>query len=143
MGLTQDTTAVTAVATAASSLQLWGAAMFGALIGWYVYFINRYRKGDVQISDLATVLGVIGGGAVLALFPAKSDLFGAYGVGLFGGFFLYFILLVLMVAKSPNFSVDWFLDGRRRKPADDEVVPPGTAETVHAMGVEPRGRGPQ
>ena|SRR5262245_15814775 len=118
----------------ASNLQLWGAAFFGALIGWYVYFLNRYRSGEVQISDLTTLLGVIGGGAVLALFPAKSDLFGAYGIGLFSGFFLYFIILVLMVAKSPNFSVDWFLDGRRKQPAADEVIPPSTAQTIRPLG---------
>ena len=134
MELFADSTAAACAANCtASNLQLWGAAFFGALIGWYVYFLNRYRTGDVQISDLATLLGVIGGGAVLTLFPAKSDLFGAYGVGLFSGFFLYFLMLMFMVAKSPNFSVDWFLDGRRVKPADNEVIPPKTAETVHAM----------
>jgi len=122
----------------ASNLQLWGAAFFGALIGWYVYFINRYRAADVQISDLVTVLGVIGGGAVLTLFPAKSDLFGAYGIGLFSGFFLYFVLLWVMVGKSPNFSVDWFLDGRRKVLGNDEMIGPEVKPTTHAMLTEGR-----
>jgi len=122
-------------------LQLWGAAFFGALIGWYVYFINRYRASDVQISDLVTLLGVIGGGAVITLFPAKTDLFGAYGIGLFAGFFLYFMVLGLMVGKSPNFSVDWFLDGRRKTLATDEMIGPEVKPTTHAMLAE--GRKPQ
>src|SRR5687767_8929099 len=107
---------------AASTLQLVGAGCFGALIGWYVYFINRYRTSDVQIGDLVTIMGVIGGGAVLALFPARTYLFGAYGIGLLAGFFAYFFVLILMVAKSDNFGVDWFLDGRRKALADTEMI---------------------
>lgn len=104
-------------------LQLVGAAAFGILIGWYVYYINRYRKADVQLSDLVTLIGVIGGGAVLALFPTGTNLFGAYGIGLAIGFFGYFIVLLILVYRSNNFDSDWFLDGRRRKPADDYYIP--------------------
>ncbi len=121
----------------ASALQVWGAIGFGALIGWYVYFINRYRKADVQLSDLVTLIGVIGGGAVLSLFPARSDLFGAYGIGLALGFFGYFIVLVILVAIShtttKHFDVDWFLDGRRVWPVNDYQIPTETAATVHSM----------
>jgi hypothetical protein len=117
----------------ASTVQLLGAGGFGAIIGWYVYYINRYRKVDVQLGDLATVIGLLGGGAVLALFPAKSDLFGAYGIGLFIGFFAYFMTLLIMVRISPNFDVDWFLDGRRKKPSPDQIIPPDTAQTITAM----------
>jgi len=122
-------------------MQLWGAAFFGALIGWNVYVINRYRKSDVQLSDLVTLIGVIGGGAVLTLFPAGSDLFGAYGIGLFAGFFLYFIFLTVMVAGSKNFTFDWFLDGRRKKVADEDMIGPEYRPTTGAMLAE--GRGPQ
>lgn len=108
-----------------SILQLLGAGGFGILLGWLVYHTNRYRRGEVQFSDLVTLVGVIGGGAVLALFPAKTDLFGAYGIGLFVGFFGYFLLLVLMVLRSSNFTIDWFLDGRRIPPAPPYVIPPG------------------
>jgi hypothetical protein len=121
----------------ATTLQIWGAVFFGALIGWFVYFINRYRVGDVQLSDIVTLLGVVGAGAILTLFPAKSDLFGAYGIGLFSGFFLYFLVLIFMVRKSPNFSVDWFLDGRRTKPGPNEIIPDEVARTVRAMGETP------
>lgn len=109
----------------ATSIQLWGAGGFGAIIGWYVYYINRYRTGDVQLSDLVTLIGILGGGAILALFPAGSNLFGAYGIGLFIGFFGYFLILLLLVTVSRNFGVDWFLDGRRRKPGPDEIIPDG------------------
>jgi len=111
-----------------------GAGGFGALIGWYVYYINRYRTGDVQFSDLVTLVGVLGGGSVLALFPARTDLFGAYGIGLFAGFFGYFLILVAWVGASPNFDIDWFLDGRRKAPGKDYVIPEGTRATAAAMG---------
>lgn len=117
-----------------TTIQLIGAGGFGALIGWYVYFINRYRKDDVQLGDLVTVIGVIGGGAILALFPAKSDLFGAYGIGLFSGFFFYFIVLIFLVNSSDNFNFDWFLDGRRKKPKGDFYIPENTPTTHRPMG---------
>lgn len=104
-------------------LQLIGAGCFGAIIGWYVYYINRYRKADVQLSDLVTIIGLLGGSAVLALFPSGSDLFGAYGIGLAIGFFSYFLALIIMVNVSKNFGVDWFLDGRRKLPDGSVFVP--------------------
>jgi hypothetical protein len=107
----------------ATTLQLAGAIGFGALIGWYLYYINRYRTSQVDLADLVTVIGAIGGGAILVLFPARSDLFGAYGIGLALGFFGYFIVLTIMVSLTRNFSVEFFLDGRRKKPADDEIMP--------------------
>lgn len=118
---------------AASTIQMLGAGGFGAIIGWYVYYINRYRKGDVSFSDLTTVLGIIGGGLVVSLFPAQSDLFGAYGIGLFIGFFAYYLILAISVQISQNFNVDWFLDGRRRTPAPGWEIPDAVRKTVGAM----------
>lgn len=117
----------------AGLLQLLGAGGFGAVIGWYVYYINRYRKGDVQLTDVVTLVGAIGGAAIMALFPAKSDLFGAYGIGLAAGFFGYFFALIVMVGLSKKFAIEWFLDGRRRKLADDEVIPGEIEQTVRPM----------
>ncbi|MBK8426294.1 MAG: hypothetical protein IPL27_10170 [Lewinellaceae bacterium] len=116
-----------------STIQLLGAGGFGCLIGWYVYYINRYRKGDVQLSDLVTLIGVIGGGSVLALFKEGTDLFGAYGIGLFIGFFGYFLVLLLLVGISRNFNADWFLDGRRIKPSGDFEIPGDVRPTTGGM----------
>lgn len=107
----------------ATTIQLLGSGGFGALMGWYVYYTNRYRKEDVKLSDLVTLIGVLGGAGILALFPARSDLFGSYGIGLFIGFFGYFFALLLFVAVSKNFTLDWFLDGRRVRPSDPFYIP--------------------
>ena len=118
---------------AASTIQLWGAAGFGAVIGWFLYFINRYRTGEANFGDITTILGVVGGAGVLALFPQRSDLFGAYGVGLAIGFFGYFFILGGLVSLSKNFDVDFFLDGRRKAPTGDYLIPEGTRMTTAAM----------
>jgi len=127
----------------ASVLQLIGAGCFGAIIGWYVYYINRYRKADVQLSDLVTVIGVIGGSAILALFPTGTDLFGAYGIGLAVGFFGYFLVLIILVGVSENFEADWFLDGRRKLPDGTIFVPqvgtPAAGGTAMAADKKPQG----
>ncbi|WP_454757704.1 hypothetical protein [Cupriavidus campinensis] len=111
-----------------------GAFAFGVVLGWFVYFTNRYRKGDVQFSDLIALLGVIGGAAVTALFGgASGTLFGYYGVGLAVGFFAYFLVLVLMVARSDQFDATWFLDGRRKALPDGWVIPGDVRATTAPM----------
>lgn len=121
----------------ASLLQLLGAGSFGFVMGWQLYFVNRYRGDGVSLADLGAVLAVIGGSAVLALFPAESDLFGAYGIGLVAGFLSYFLILAVLVARSPDFSREWFLDGRRKTPAAGETTE-GAAPTSHPMHTELR-----
>jgi uncharacterized membrane protein len=108
---------------AVHDIQLYGAGAFGAVIGWYIYYINRHRRDDVTATDLVTLIGIIGGTAVLALFPAHSDLFGAYGIGLAIGFFGYFVIMMILVVISRNFGVDYFLDGRRKKPTGNDYIP--------------------
>ncbi len=105
-------------------LQQIGAGCFGAIVGWYVYFINRHRTGDVHFSDLVSVVGIIGGGTVVALYKPDTPLFGAYGIGLAVGFFGYLLVLAILVRRSKNFNADWFLDGRRKEPEGEMGYPP-------------------
>lgn len=105
------------------TLEQIGALGFGLVIGWFLYFVNRYRRSEASFTDITTVLGAVGGAAVTSLFPNGTVLFGAYGLGLAIGFFSYFVILVVMVGISPNFGVDYFLDGRRKGLADGETIP--------------------
>ncbi len=118
-----------------------GAFAFGVVVGWFVYFTNRYRKGDASFADITTLLGVIGGGAVTALFgEGKTDLFGAYGIGLAVGFFAYFATLIVLVKRSKGvFAMTWFLDGRRKKPGPEEEIPADTRPTVAPMDIRRSG----
>jgi hypothetical protein len=98
-----------------------GAFAFGMVIGWNIYFINRYRK-DVVIGDLAALIGAIGGSAILTVFEAKTLLFAYYGMGLAAGFFSYFLVLLVMVFKSSEVGIEWFLTGKGKR-ADDSSHP--------------------
>jgi hypothetical protein len=69
----------------------WGALLFGIVVGWIVYRTLVRRVGGAQISDIATVVGAVGGAAVTNLFNSKH-LFGLYSIGLAAGFFAYLIL---------------------------------------------------
>ena len=120
-----------------------GAFAFGLVVGWNVYFVNRYRRGEIGFGDITSLVGTVGGAAVLALYDRTSDLFGAYGVGLGVGFFLYFLSLVRLVSKSPNFEMDWFLDGRRKNPADGWGYDAERRPTMAPMAPRPTGEGGQ
>ena len=66
-----------------------GALCFGLVIGWVTYRTLR-RKDGTALSDIATVIGAVGGAAVTSLFA--DDLFSSYCIGLAIGFFGYFIV---------------------------------------------------
>jgi uncharacterized membrane protein YeaQ/YmgE (transglycosylase-associated protein family) len=81
-----------------------GAICFGVVIGWITYRTLRRSSQAVRLSDLATVIGAVGGGAVTAIFD-NQDLFGCYTIGLAGGFFAY-LLLAATVLKDVNWLGD-------------------------------------
>ncbi|MFI4975512.1 MAG: protease pro-enzyme activation domain-containing protein [Caulobacterales bacterium] len=112
-----------------------GALVVGVLIGWFTYYINRYRTSGLQLGDITTLLGVVGTGA-LALFKDRT-IFAGYCFGLGIGFFGYLIFLVSLVLRSPNFTLDWFLDGRRKEPVAPFYIPDGTAVTVRPAFAPP------
>lgn len=118
-----------------------GAFAFGLVIGWFLYFLNRYRRGDVSLSDISTVLGAVGGAAVTSLFGGgAANLFASYGIGLATGFFGYLVMLFVMVLLSKDFDVDYFLDGRRNvlpagKYIPGDVRPPAVSFDAPPQGV--------
>jgi len=76
-----------------------GAFWFGIVIGFITYRTLRHKK-ESGISDIATVIGAVGGGAVLALFPADSTRFDFYGIGLAVGFFLYLAISLALTGSK-------------------------------------------
>lgn len=64
-----------------------GAVVFGAVLGWYLYFNMRLQRTH-SVKDLGVLAAAIGSGAVIKIFP--DQLFGWYCVGLGVGFFGYF-----------------------------------------------------
>jgi hypothetical protein len=131
--------------TAAPVLQLVGAGLFGLVIGWFCYFVNRHRHEDVKLTDVAGFAAAIGGGAVLTLFPSSSDLFAVYGIGLAAGFFGYFVVLCVLVRRA-GWGARFLLDGRVPDLAEGERAgdgghPFGLAADAGNPGQPPRIRG--
>jgi hypothetical protein len=67
-----------------------GAVCFGVVVGWITYRTLR-RTEKTAISDLASVIGAVGGASVVSLFD-PSTLFAYYAIGLAIGFFGYLVL---------------------------------------------------
>lgn len=84
-----------------------GALCFGLVVGWVTYRTLRRRSGETGLSDIATVIGVVGGAAVTSLFKPE-DLFAAYAIGLAIGFFAYFIVGLKLEGKAN--AGGWMLD---------------------------------
>jgi hypothetical protein len=86
------------------TLELCGAICFGMVVGWICYRTLRRDTDAVKLSDLSTVVGVIGGGVVTALFKS-TDLFAGYSIGLLIGFFLY--LLIGFATEGKTATAGW------------------------------------
>lgn len=82
------------------SIEVVGALCFGIVVGWVTYRTLRRQGETVALSNIASVIGAVGGAAVTSLFASK-ELFGWYCIGLFAGFFLYMILGHTAFKDSP------------------------------------------
>jgi hypothetical protein len=75
-----------------------GALVFGIVVGWIVYRTLRRQGEAVSLSNIATVIGAVGGASVTTLFHDDAGkLFGWYSIGLGIGFFSYLILAVTVL----------------------------------------------
>jgi hypothetical protein len=83
-----------------------GSFGFGMVIGWVTYYTMRKNTKERTLADITVIISALIGPAVLAVFPApaegKPTMFGYYGIGLAIGFFVYYILFVLMLWKAPE-----------------------------------------
>jgi uncharacterized membrane protein YeaQ/YmgE (transglycosylase-associated protein family) len=81
-----------------------GVFCFGLVIGWITYRTLRRKEDGAAISDIAAVIGAVGGGTVVGLFQDAG--FEVYSIGLAAGFFLYLIVAVIS-GSNPE---DWMRD---------------------------------
>lgn len=76
-----------------------GAVCFGLVMGWICYRTLRRSREAVAVSDIATVVGAVGGAGVTGLFE-DGDTFGWYAIGLAAGFFSYLFLGVTVLKDT-------------------------------------------
>lgn len=81
-----------------------GALCFGLVIGWITYRALRRKKEESSVAEISSVIGAVGGAAVTALFKS-GEIFGMYCIGLAAGFFLYFVIALLINRKKEGFDV--------------------------------------
>lgn len=111
-----------------------GAILFGLAIGWIVYRVLRSREGAAVLSDLITMLGIIGGAAVIALFK-DGVLFGLYALGLVIGFFAYFALGLQLHGKQE--LQPWGLERLASTPTPTPI--PDTSTHTNSTDLEDAG----
>ena len=84
----------------------YGSIGFGMVIGWVTYYTMRKNTKERTLADITVIISALVGPAVLAVFPSpandKTTMFGYYGIGLAIGFFLYYIVFVLLLWKAPG-----------------------------------------
>lgn len=102
-------------------INFWGAFCFGIVIGWITYRTLR-RSETSGLSDLATVIGALGGAVITSLWKQGTDAFGGYCIGLLIGFFAYLIVALILFGK----------EGLKIKSGNDNWLGNGTeSENIH------------
>ena len=80
-----------------------GPFWFGVVIGFVTYRTLKHKK-DAGISDIASVVGAVGGATIIKLFPTGSERFDHYAMGFAVGFFLFLIVLQWLAGSG---DYDW------------------------------------
>lgn len=89
-----------------SPLGLVGALCFGVVVGYITYRTLARTTDKAAITDLATVIGAVGGGTALTLWgPSDGSLFGLYSIGLVVGMVLYLVASLVLRGKDTTGTV--------------------------------------
>jgi hypothetical protein len=91
--------------TFAKIVELVGSLLFGLVIGWVTYRTLRRNTDKIGLSNIASVIGAVGGATITGLFKTPES-FGLYSIGLAIGFFLY-----LRLGTTIWKDVEWLGDG--------------------------------
>jgi hypothetical protein len=111
-----------------------GAFCFGVTIG-YITYRTLVRTEKPVVSDIATVIGAVGGAAVTGLFdPRQGDAFGWYSIGLLTGIAAFFLLFLALNGRRKTAVVMLAGDIGRHDPAPEPAPNPNSATTPSAIG---------
>lgn len=77
-----------------------GAVCFGVVIGYVTYRALARSTSSASVSDLAAVVGAVGGGVVTGLFAPETDLFGWYAIGLLVGMVIYPVVFYRLAGRE-------------------------------------------
>src|SRR5580692_1871876 len=91
-----------------------GSVCFGLFVGYITYRTLARTADKTSISDLAAVIGAVGGGAVTTIVKPQTDNFGYYAIGLLAGFIIYAAVYAAVNGKA-EFAKVMGLPGRPPK----------------------------
>jgi hypothetical protein len=91
------------------ALNFWGAFCFGIVIGWITYRTLRRNQAQSGLSDIATVIGAVGGAAITGIWKPGTNSFGGYCIGLLIGFFAYLIISFIIEGSKARETVPTWL----------------------------------
>jgi hypothetical protein len=77
-----------------------GALCFGLVVGYITYRVLARTADRSAITDLAAVIGAVGGGAVTGLFDPGTGLFAMYSIGLAVGLAAYAVIFGLLNGRK-------------------------------------------
>jgi hypothetical protein len=112
-------------------MNLIGGFSFGLIIGYLTWHVARPGEPNTElnIKNLLGIIGALGGAVVLTLFPAGSDLFSIYSVGLAVGFFLTSILqgiknwyFSILQEKARKESIQKANEQKEKDDAQDDFI---------------------
>lgn len=92
-----------------ATLNFWGAFCFGIVIGWITYRTLRRNQAQSGLSDIATVIGAVGGAAITGIWKPGTGSFGGYCIGLLIGFFLYLIISIILEGSQARATIPTWL----------------------------------
>lgn len=113
------------------TLNFWGAFCFGIVIGWVCYRTLRRNQAASGLSDIATVIGAVGGAAITGIWKPGSSAFGGYCIGLLIGFFLYLIVSYFVEGPEGRKQVGTWLG---TEPPKGQIVSSGGGAGVAGGG---------
>ena len=82
-----------------------GAVCFGIVIGYVTYRALARSTANASVSDLAAVVGAVGGAVVTGLFAPGTDLFGWYSIGLLLGMASYLLLYYRLGGRKQTIGI--------------------------------------
>ncbi len=98
--------ATTTTVSDPAGIVLVGALCFGIAIGYITYRTLARTTDKASITDLAAVIGAVGGGTVTTLFgSANGKMFAFYSIGLVAGMVSYLTLSLLLRGKDTTGTV--------------------------------------
>jgi hypothetical protein len=91
-----------------------GAVCFGVVIGYITYRALARSTAVAAVSDIAAVVGAVGGGVVTGVFAPESTLFGWYAIGLLVGMLLYPLVFFRLAGRQQTTEILGVEDPRPR-----------------------------